>query len=298
MAPGDRAYPARFIKDRRITVWFSVPNVLGLMRSAKQLTANAFAAHLRLAIFAGEPLNPEHVAVWRATHPEIPIINLYGPTEAAVSVTYHRVGEEIPFDPAKPIPIGRPCRDVEILVLKMDSDEEAGVGETGRLMICGTQVCAGYWRRPELTAASFQINPFKKEFGARMYDSGDLAAKDSQGILHFVGRRDSQVKVMGYRIELGEIETALRRAAGVGEAAVVLLEGTTPTLVGAVALAGEEVSEDQILTHCESLVPKYMVPHRVVFFPSLPKNDNGKIDRKAIKEVVLSQLGSENNVEP
>src|SRR5262249_55920847 len=147
-ATGDRAYPARFIKDRRITVWFSVPSVLGLIRSAKQLTDNAFSQHLRLAIFCGEAMAPEYASAWLATHSQIPIITLYGPTEAAIACTYHRVGEEIPFDPEKPVPIGRPCRDVEILVLKMDSDEEAEAGEIGRLMICGTQVCAGYWRRP------------------------------------------------------------------------------------------------------------------------------------------------------
>ncbi len=291
--PGDRAYPARFIKDRRITVWFSVPSVLGLIRSAKQLTEGAFSAHLRLAIFCGEALAPEFAAAWLATHPQIPIINMYGPTEAAIACTYHRVGVDLPFDPKKPVPIGRPSRDTEILVLDLESDREAGSGETGRLMICGTQVCPGYWRRPELTALSFRINPSKSEFGARMYDSGDLAYKDAQGILHFVGRRDSQVKVMGHRIELGEIEVVLGRAASVSEAAVVLLEDPTPTLVAAVAVTGDPVSEEQILTHCESLLPMYMVPQRVVFFPSLAKNDNGKLDRKAIKLAVIAHLDQE-----
>ena len=159
-------------------------------------------------------------------------------------------------------------------------------------MICGSQVCPGYWRRPELTAGAFRINPFKAEFAARMYDSGDLAFRDAHGILHFVGRRDSQVKVMGFRIELGDIDVALGRAADVDEAAAVLLDGDSPLLVGAVAVApGKEVSEDQLLTHCEALLPPYMVPHRIAFFQALPKNDNGKIDRKAIKQACLSLLG-------
>jgi acyl-CoA synthetase (AMP-forming)/AMP-acid ligase II len=61
-------------------------------------------------------------------------------------------------------------------------------------------------------------------------------------------------------------------------------------LVGAVAVSEVAVSEDQILTRCESLVPTYMVPQRVLFFPCLPKNDNGKIDRKAIKAAILTQV--------
>jgi amino acid adenylation domain-containing protein len=298
MAPGDRAYPARFIKDRRITVWFSVPSVLGLIRSTRQLTENAFAEHLRAIIFAGEPIAPDYVASWLATHPQVPIFNLYGPTEAAISVTHHRVGEEVPFDPARPVPIGRPMRDVEILILRLDSDELAEVGETGRLMICGTQVSPGYWRRPELTAAAFQLNPFKREFGARMYDSGDLAYKDARGVVHYVGRRDSQVKFMGFRIELGDIDVALGGAEQVDEAAAVLIEGDSPMLIGAVAVSGDGGDpEERILVHCESVLPKYMVPQRVVVFPSLPRNANGKIDRKAIQEAVLARLAQDDRTD-
>ena len=99
---------------------------------------------------------------------------------------------------------------------------------------------------------------------------------------------------MGFRIELGDIDVALGRAGDVDEAATVLLDGDAPLLVGAVAVArGKEVSEEQILSHCESLLPPYMVPHQIVFFPALPKNDNGKIDRKAIKQACLSLLGHE-----
>jgi amino acid adenylation domain-containing protein len=291
IAMADRAYPATFIKERRITVWFSVPNILSMMRAAKHLAPGAFSPHLRLAMFAGEALTPENVAAWRASQPDVPIVNLYGPTEATISCTYHNVGVDSPFSPEAPVAIGRPTPDSEILILKQDADELAADREIGRLFVCGSQVSPGYWRQPELTAKAFRINPWKKDLAARMYETGDLAYRDEQGIIYYVGRADSQVKYLGYRIELGDIEAALRRNPCVDEAAVVLLDDESPILVGAVAVNREEdAMEEAILNQCASLLPSYMVPQRLIFFPSLPQNVNGKIDRKAIKALVIKQM--------
>jgi amino acid adenylation domain-containing protein len=290
-AAGDRAYPARFIRDRRISVWFSVPTVLGTMRAARQLRSELPFPSLRLAICCGESLPAEYAAAWLSAHPGIPLVNLYGPTEAAIACTFHHVGVDAPMDADRAVPIGRPCRDTEILILQQDSDAPAAANETGRLFICGSQVCPGYWRRPELTARAFRPNPYKMDFGARMYDSGDLAYRDDRGVIHFVGRADSQIKFLGYRIELGDIEAALQRSPVVGEAAAVLLDGEPPALIGVVATNGSgEVAEEQLLDHCASMLPSYMVPQRVVVFPALPRNANGKIDRKAIKDRLRSAL--------
>jgi amino acid adenylation domain-containing protein len=293
VAAGDRAYPAGFIARRRITVWFSVPTVLGTMRAAKQLSRDLPFPDLRLAICCGETLPAEYARDWMAAHPDIPLVNLYGPTEAAIACTYHRVGMDSPFNTDHPVPIGRPCRDTEILILRQDDDAFAAANEIGRLFICGSQVCPGYWRQPELTERSFRINPYKKEFAARMYDSGDLAYRDALGVNYFVGRADSQVKYLGYRIELGDIEAALGRCSLVQEAAVVLLEAQTPMLAGAVVTAGAiEEAEARIADHCASILPPYMVPERIVILSALPRNPNGKIDRGAIKKQVAAMLGT------
>jgi amino acid adenylation domain-containing protein len=289
LSAGDRAYPAQFITNQRITVWFSVPTVLGTMRAARQLRSDLPFPRLRLAIFCGETLPPEYAAAWLAAHPRIQLVNLYGPTEAAVACTFHHVGVDAPFAPDRAVPIGRPCRDTEILILKQDSDKATQTGEIGRLFICGSQVSPGYWRQPQLSDKVFRLNPFKKDFTGRMYDSGDLAYHDSEGVIHFVGRADSQVKFLGYRIELGDVEAALQRSSLVREAAAVLLEGEPPELVGAVAVSSKaEAVEEQILDLCASILPQYMIPRRLVIFSALPRNANGKIDRKAIKNRLLS----------
>jgi amino acid adenylation domain-containing protein len=290
LSAGDRAYPARFIRDRKITVWFSVPTVLGTMRAAKQLRRDLPFPSLRLATCCGESLPAEYAAAWLDAHPRIPLVNLYGPTEAAIACTFHKVGVDAPLVPDRAVPIGRPCRDTEILILKQDSDSLAAVNEIGRLLICGSQVSPGYWRLPELTQRAFRVNPYKKDFAGRMYESLDLAYRDTHGVIHFVGRADSQVKFLGYRIELGDIEAALQRFSSVREAAAVLLSSDPPELVGAVATnSAPEAAGEEILDHCAAILPPYMVPQRVVFFPALPRNANGKVDRNAIKERLVNQ---------
>ena len=129
------------------------------------------------------------------------------------------------------------------------------------------------------------MNPLKSEFGARMYDTGDLGRYDERGHLHFVGRQDAQLKVMGYRIEPNEIERILNRFPGVIETAVVVLEGEPSILVaGVVVYSGkeDEVNEEVLRKYCSEHLPPHMVPRNLVFLPELPKNDNGKIDRKAL----------------
>ena len=123
-----------------------------------------------------------------------------------------------------------------------------------------------------------------------MYDTGDLALCDEQGIYHFRGRRDSMVKYMGYRIELGEIEGAIRRQPAVLECAVCFQEKIKEGLVAAVALRPEAASEEKAVDLqelCKTLLPRYMVPDKFLFLDELPKSPNGKIDRKKILAIIL-----------
>lgn len=294
VSPGDLMAPGRFIRERRITVWFSVPSVIGMLRRSRQLTPGVFSGSLRAAIFCGEALAPDLAEAWIQTHPDVPIYNLYGPTEATVACTCHHVNADAPFRPEALVPIGRPCRDVEILILDRDSDVPAEPGTVGRIMICGTQLAAGYWRRPELTQRAFRVNPMKREIGARMYESGDLGYVGADGLLYCVGREDTQVKIMGYRIELSEIEVVFSRHPSVHEVAVVCIEPKNPRLVAAVATgpdapADREAAEEALLDHGERFLPAYMVPKQVEFFDRLPRNANGKIDRAAIAAQVTGK---------
>jgi acyl-coenzyme A synthetase/AMP-(fatty) acid ligase len=144
----------------------------------------------------------------------------------------------------------------------------------------------GYWRDPTKTAAAFLQD--KNDPTRRLYRTGDLAYRDEQGLVWFVGRADTQIKVRGYRIELGEIETALNSMSKLQECAVVAIPtdnfGGYMICAAYVVRAGEQATLAELREHLKKLVPSYMMPARWTAYEALPKNANGKIDRPRLKD--------------
>jgi len=222
------------------------------------------------------------LAHWMRRVPHCTYTNLYGPTETTIASSYFRV-PEIPEDPATAVPIGSPCAGEEIYVLD-EALQAVPPGEIGELYIAGAGLSPGYWRDPEKTHAAFATDPTS---GRRLYRTGDLGRRDENGLLHFVGRADSQIKSRGYRIELGEIETALTAVPGVAECAVVgvaseSFEGTSICAAWA-SRAGTELDRVQLRASLAQTLPAYMLPTRWLQLAELPKNANGKIDRPALR---------------
>jgi len=164
--------------------------------------------------------------------------------------------------------------------------------EIGDLYITGVGLSPGYWRDPQKTAAAFIRNPHNTDPPSpgpadRLYRTGDLAYQDEQGLVYFVGRADSQIKVRGYRIELGEIETALNSLGKLQDCAVVAIPtdnfGGWMICCAYVLRSDDEVSLTVLRDHLKKTVPNYMFPARWMAFDVLPKNANGKIDRPRLK---------------
>jgi len=166
---------------------------------------------IRALVLGGEALQTNlATATLRDLRPDMAIYNEYGPTEATVGCMIHRFDPEA--DTEATVPIGTPAEDTRIYVLDTGLNPVPD-GVTGEIYIAGTdRLAEGYLNRPEETAERFLPDPFHK--GARMYRSGDFAYVAPDGVIHYLGRRDDQVKVSGVRIEPGEIEAALdlRRA--------------------------------------------------------------------------------------
>lgn len=276
---------ARFIRDRELTQWFSVPSVLTYLARFDAVAQDDFPSLQRL-LWCGEVLPTPVLAHWMRRLPHVRFTNLYGPTEATIASSFYDV-PEVPRDESVPVPIGLPC-DGEFLVVLDDGDDAAPVpvGAIGELHIGGVGLSPGYWRDEEKTAAAFRPDP--RDPTRRIYRTGDLARVDEDGIVHFLGRTDSQIKSRGYRIELGEIEAAVNTVPGVRECAVVGVdtggfEGTTICCAYSVA-DGATLPAADMRKHVTKLIPRYMLPARWERLPGLPKNVNGKIDRPALRE--------------
>ncbi|MBV9888478.1 MAG: AMP-binding protein, partial [Acidobacteria bacterium] len=204
--------------------------------------------------------------------------------EATIASSYYDV-TACPTDPKSQIPIGKPCDGEDLLVLN-DRLEPVPVREIGDLFITGVGLSPGYWRDPAKTAAAFIQDPHSP--ARRLYRTGDLAYRDEQGLVWFVGRADTQIKVRGYRIELGEIETALNSMGKLQECAVVAIPtdnfGGYMICAAYVVRAGEQAALGDLRDHLKKLVPNYMMPARWTAYQALPKNANGKIDRPRLKD--------------
>jgi acyl-coenzyme A synthetase/AMP-(fatty) acid ligase len=224
---------------------------------------------------------------WMKRLPHAQFTNLYGPTEATIASSYYTV-PSCPELETEPIPIGTPCSGEELLVL----DEQlrpVPAGEIGDLYIGGVGLSPGYWRDEEKTAAAFFSDTRSSEPESRIYRTGDLASVGAGGLIHFHGRADSQIKSRGYRIELGEIEAALNALGYLKESAVVgvdtdSFEGTLICCAYSVA-SDSDVEANRVRDDLRKTLPNYMLPARWLALADLPKNVNGKIDRRRLREL-------------
>ncbi len=276
---------ARLIRSAELTQWFSVPSTMTYMAKFGVIVYDDFPS-LKRVVWCGEVLPTPILVHWmeRVTHARF--TNLYGPTEATIASSYYTV-PRIPVDETEPIPIGTACPGEELLVLDPNL-EPVPPGTVGDLYIAGLGLSPGYWRDEDKTRVAFVPDPRVSGRGARIYKTGDLASIDEAGLIHFVGRADTQIKSRGYRIELGEIETALMALQAVRECAVIGLPSVGFEGISiACAFAPVDGPGDalEVKTRLREVLPTYMLPTRWMVLPELPKNANGKIDRRRLREL-------------
>ena len=203
----------------------------------------------------------------------VALFNGYGPTEASVNTTLYAAPPN--FD-GQMVPIGRPSAGKRLKIVD-GCGRLLPAGVIGEIVIRGAGLAQGYANDPALTADRFPTAPD----GEREYRTGDLAAWNADGDLHFSGRRDQQVKIGGRRVELGHIERALFALPGVRDAAVISAEGRLLGFYVAEVPPGP-ADEDSARARLGETLPGYMVPAELYPLPILPRRSNGKIDAVAL----------------
>jgi len=276
---------AEFIRTSELTQWFSVPSVLHYMAKFDVVRPHDFPT-LKRVLWCGEVFPTPGLRYWMRRLPDVAFTNLYGPTETTIASSYYTV-PRCPDDENAAIPIGTACEGEELLVLD-EKLRPTAPGEIGELCIRGVGLSPGYWRDLEKTRAAFLPNPLSSDPGDRVYKTGDMARRAADGLVYFLGRTDSQIKSRGHRIELGEIETRLHAMSALRESAVVAIstdgfEGAT-ICCAYVPAQGVDVTPLALRKELAKGVPSYMLPSRWMILDGLPKNANGKIDRRRLKE--------------
>lgn len=270
------------IKHYGITIWNSVPALMKMFCDyALPERPSNFFYNIRLVLLSGDwiPLRlPQQIHTLCGEHTTI--ISLGGATESSIWSILYPI-QKIAAD-WKSIPYGFPMWNQRFYILNQQMDF-VPQGVVGELYIAGEGLARGYWQDSEKTITSFINHP---KTGERIYRTGDLGRYNENGIIEFLGRIDSQVKINGYRVELGEIKNQLEKFELIERALVIEQDGKLLAFV----ISKNKIDSDSILEKLKNKLPDYMLPTQLQQLEKIPLTENGKIDLKKLPKI--KQIGN------
>ncbi|HEY7220753.1 MAG TPA: non-ribosomal peptide synthetase [Candidatus Binatia bacterium] len=267
-----------WLLDKKITIYHSVPTVF--RQFAESLTGREGFPDIRTVRLGGEPIYRRDVNIFKKHFSnDCILVNRLGSTETG-SLRMFFLSRETELQ-GNLVPVGYAVPDNEILLV--DDSGAPVAADEGEITVRTQFVSPGYWRRPELSAASFVDDPVDKKI--KLYRTGDLGRMLPDGCLLHLGRKDFFIKIRGYRVELEEIETKLLELPGIKDVAVTALNNNSgdERLVAYVVpktAPGPNVSE--MRRFLADNLPEYMIPAVFIALDALPLTDTLKVDRKAL----------------
>ena len=276
------------IDENSCTLWFSVPSLLIFLQNMKA-TDGRYLRTIRCFIFGGEGYPKAKLKkLYDVYSNSSEFHNVYGPTECTCICSSYKIKPDDFENMHELMPLGFIAENFDYLILN-DEGEQVTEGDFGELCLLGPNVGKGYYNDPVRTDTSFIQNPSNSSYKERMYKTGDLVhLNPDDGKLYIQGRKDNQIKHMGYRIELEEIESSLYCLDYITEASAVhgMIGGLSR--IFAVVVTHNEVTDEQIRQDLRQVIPDYMVPSTIFRVDTLPKNPNGKVDRRKLVEKYFS----------
>ena len=259
----DGSPTAAFIRNNGVEVMVITPTFARFMLLNSDFSAK-LCPSLKCIYFCGETLEKKTVQRLWERFPNLRIINAYGPTEATSAVSATEITRQH-LEADKPLPIG----DIDTSATEISIED-------GEIVLRGKSVFDGYLGSANKTADSNGVN---------LYRTGDLGYAED-GLLYFIGRRDSQIKYKGYRIETGDIEANIMKLDCVRECAVIpKRDNDTVKAVWAYVSTDGKMNGSDIKEKLKALLPEYMIPKKIILLDSLPVNSNNKIDRKVLQNL-------------
>ena len=282
-----------YISQYPLAFWSSTSSFAEMCLASDRF-CERYLPHMRAILFGGEVLTHKLCAELAVRFPGAAVLNGYGPTEATLAITTAVVTQQI-RNASAPIPIGVPMSD-EIVIRVVDENlQELPYGEAGELVVISNSVSKGYLNRPDLTEKVFF---FDETLGKRGYRTGDLCCF-ADGMFHYRGRIDNQIKLNGYRIEIEDIENNFTKAQNITRAAVLPVMDDAGERVDHITAfvtlqqkgnLSELAQRIQILKEVGAYLPAYMLPRKIYVVDAFPLNTNGKIDKKELARLHARKL--------
>ncbi|MCR4656302.1 MAG: amino acid adenylation domain-containing protein [Lachnospiraceae bacterium] len=270
----------QFLEDHKITTIRWVPSAMKIVSTFKGFKSIRPGC-LRKIIFGAESMPVKCYNYWKENYPEAVFVQIYGPTEITGVCTYHIVDREYGDD--ETIPIGKPFKNTEILLLDEEDKLIRRKNVTGEICVKGSCLALGYYNSKERTEEVFVQNPLNPYYPEKIYRTGDLAKYNERQELVFVSRKDFQIKHMGHRIELGEIETAVSSLPGIKDVCC-LFEPVKSKIV--LFYESPEHDEIELTGLLKKKLVHYMMPNVLKRLEALPHLPNGKVDRVELKKML------------
>ncbi|MFI7135966.1 AMP-binding protein [Nonomuraea sp. NPDC050153] len=272
----------RFLAEQGITVWFSTPSAISMVRRTGGLGAAAMP-FLRWSFFAGEALKCADATDWQRAAPASVLENLYGPTELTITIVGHRWSQEtspeLGVNGLSPIGFVNDGHDHLLL-----DDEGRPAEPEGELWITGPQTTPGYLDPKQ------DHGRFVEREGRVWYNTGDRVRRAANGELVYLGRGDAQVQVQGWRVELAEIDHAVRGCDGVEDAVTVSTTADDATAL-VVFYTGAPTPPARFAAQLRRTLPVGLIPRHYHHLEELPLNPNRKVDRAGLRDRAAKPAG-------
>ena len=291
------------IKNEKVTLVDFVPShlrsLIDYLKSLDELQKNELLSNfLRRIVTVGEALTADIVNSWyHELKQTCSIVNIFGQTETTGIVCLFTTNNKEVYSGI--IPIGTPIKETELYVLD-ENLSPVKQGNEGELCISNPCVANGYLNQYKLTSEKFISNPFDKSNSSKLYRTGDLCRLRKDGNLDFLGRLDSQIKIRGMRVEIDDIESNINSYPYIKRSIVTLnqLESGSQRLISFLVLKEvDNIDIEELKNYLFSRMPSHMIPTQFVIVDSFPLTPNGKIDRKALKEIKIDNESEESQSE-
>ena len=280
-----------FKNNKNINVGFFVPSFFQKIQDTNKLNSPALSK-MKHIIFAGEPIPKGLISNIYKSIKNVKVYNVYGTTETAIISHWYLVPKKVKHKDE--ISVGKELPNFKVILVN-NNGKESNINESGEVYIYGPQVSPGYWRNSFLTDKQFVNHPFDKQFQYKVYKTGDLLRKDSNGIYYFVGRTDNQVKIRGNRVELEEVENCFKEIEGVIDAVSIAFNrsgrGSNSDLFSFIRVNSQKINKNFIYSKIQKKLPRFMVPTDIFIFRNdFPRTQNGKVDKKELTKKILEFL--------